>query len=160
MAGNRKALVPACPFPFGLRIGDLPARAQVRQLLIIVKISLFFLRTTLLMLLLMSLSFAIWKFGALTASYPAISSAIFISFVSTLLAYTLTYMGLEKATGQFATLLLSGIVVKMLVGLIAPLVVALVFKPVVVEFVIAYFISYFIFTAFEVYGLMRKLRPD
>lgn len=106
------------------------------------------------------LSYLIWKYAPLAASYPAISIAIFISFVTTLVAYALTYMGLEKQTGQFTLLLLSGIGAKMLVGLVAPLVVALAFKPVVIEFVIAYFISYFIFTAFEVYGLMRKLRPN
>jgi hypothetical protein len=112
------------------------------------------------MVFLIVLSFLLWKYVPLSASYPAISIAIFISFVTTLLAYTLTFMGLEKRTGQFATLLISGIGAKMLVGLAAALTVALLFRPVVLEFVIAYFISYFMFTAFEVYGLMRKLRAD
>ena len=110
------------------------------------------------MIFLIALSFVLWKYVPLAASYPAISIAIFISFGTTLLAYALTYMGLEKKSGHFATLLISGIGAKMLAGLAAALIVALIFRPVVLEFVLSYFISYFIFTAFEVYGLMRKLR--
>lgn len=121
-------------------------------------VSRFFLFSTLLMLLLVGLGYLIWATSSLELSFSAIFLAIFISFLTAVIAYALTSAGLEKASTQFATLLILGMFAKMVVGIAATLIVALAFKPLIREFVFAYFISYFVFTTFEVYGLMRKLR--
>ena len=84
--------------------------------------------------------------------------AIGVSFFTGLMAYMLVYFGLEAGTRVFMARLVLGMVIKMLIGVIIVLVVVIEFKPVVKEYVGAYFIAYFAFTAFEVYGLMRKLR--
>lgn len=110
------------------------------------------------MLLLVGIGYLVWSSSSLEMNFSAIFLAIFLSFLAAVIAYALTYLGLEKGTGQFATLLILGMFAKMMVGIAATLVVALAFKPLIREFVFAYFISYFVFTSFEVYGLMRKLR--
>lgn len=83
-----------------------------------------------------------------------------MAFFPTLLAYSITYMGLDKDTSRFVGFLLTGMLGKMLVGVLAIILVALRFREVRNEFVVAYLIGYFVFSAFEVYGLIRKLRPN
>lgn len=85
-------------------------------------------------------------------------AGILVSFITGAAAYVLSYTGIDKATGQFVTFLMMGMITKMFVGIILVVVMVIQFKPLIKEYVTAYFISYFIFTAFEVYGLMRKLR--
>jgi hypothetical protein len=93
-------------------------------------------------------------------SFVSVFIALITSMLTTWVAYAVTYSGLEKNTNQFVALLLTGMLAKMLVGIITILVVSLRFKPVMPEYVVAYFIGYFLFTGFEVYGLIRKLRPN
>lgn len=100
------------------------------------------------------------RFLAPDYSFVAVLIALITSLLTTWVAYSVTYSGLEKNTNQFVALLLTGMLAKMLVGIIAILVVALRFEPVMPEYVVAYFIGYFLFTGFEVYGLIRKLRPN
>ncbi|GAB4410035.1 MAG: hypothetical protein OHK0039_14140 [Bacteroidia bacterium] len=122
-------------------------------------ISRFILLVTAVALLLL---LAAWGMQAvLPGSYSllAMGCAIAIAYVPTLLAYTLSYMGLDKDTSGFVGFLLTGMLSKMLAGLISVLIVALRFRPVRDEYVVVYIIAYFIFTGFEVYGLIRKLRP-
>ncbi len=89
----------------------------------------------------------------------AIGAAIVVALIPTWLAYALTYMGLDKDTTRFVGFLASGMLGKMLIGVLAIVLVAVQFKEVRDEYVVTYIISYFVFTAFEVYGLIRKLRP-
>lgn len=84
--------------------------------------------------------------------------AIAIALITTLVAYFINSPNLLKANVNFISAMLAGMGLKMIIGLISIIIVALKFQPVLIEYVVAYIISYFIFTAFEVYGLMRKLR--
>lgn len=86
--------------------------------------------------------------------------AILLAYIPTMIAYSLSYTGLEKDTTKFVGFLLTGMLAKMLVGIIAIVVFAVSFKMYRNEFVVTYMVSYFIFTGFEVYGLIRKLRPN
>ncbi|MEZ4825987.1 MAG: hypothetical protein R3C61_06795 [Bacteroidia bacterium] len=88
----------------------------------------------------------------------AVISAILVSFLTGIAAYTLTYNGLQKSTRKFVTFLIMGMLAKMFTGIIIVIVMAVAFRPMIIEYVTSYFLSYFILTAFEVYGLMRKLR--
>ena len=88
----------------------------------------------------------------------AMSTAILVSFFTGLIAYILLYINLDKASRLFVTSLAVGTVSKMFIGIVVVLFVAIQYKPVIKEYVVAYFLSYFILTAFEVYGLMTKLR--
>lgn len=92
-------------------------------------------------------------------SFAAVGIATAIAFFPTIIAYTLTYSGLDKSTTGFIGLLLTGMFAKMVIGIMAIVVVALRFRPVRDEFVVTYIIAYFLFTGFEVYSLLRKLRP-
>ncbi len=85
-------------------------------------------------------------------------AAILVSFITGGLAYIITYQGLDKSTRQFSAMLVLGMFSKLLIGLIGVLVVAVEFKPMLKSYVSTYMLTYFVFTAFEVYGLMRKLR--
>lgn len=93
-------------------------------------------------------------------SVVAVLAAIGIAFFPTMLAYSITYLGLDKDTSRFVGFLLTGMLGKMLIGILAIILVAIRFRPVRDEFVVAYMVAYFVFTAFEVYGLIRKLRPN
>ncbi|MEL6842139.1 MAG: hypothetical protein AAFP02_02905 [Bacteroidota bacterium] len=84
--------------------------------------------------------------------------AAMVSFVTGALAYMITFQGLDKSTRQFSAMLVLGMFSKLLIGLIGVLVIAVEFKPMLKSYVITYMGTYFVFTAFEVYSLMRKLR--
>lgn len=89
----------------------------------------------------------------------AVVVAISLSGLLTMVAYTLSYKGLDKKeTTTFVAYLLTGMFAKMLVGILTVILIALEYKEIVSEYVVSFFLAYFIFTAFEVYGLMRKLR--
>lgn len=84
--------------------------------------------------------------------------AILVSYITGSIAYMITFQGLDKGTRQFSAMLVLGMFSKLLIGLIGVLVVAVEFKPMLKSYVLTYMLTYFVFTAFEVYGLMRKLR--
>ena len=89
----------------------------------------------------------------------AVVVAISLSGLLTMVAYTLSYKGLDKKEPTtFVAYLLTGMFAKMLVGILTVILIALEYKEIVSEYVVSFFLAYFIFTAFEVYGLMRKLR--
>lgn len=91
-------------------------------------------------------------------SMTAIVIAVLVSLTTGIIAYILNYTGLDSGNQRFIASLVVAMAGKMLVGIIVVLVVVVSFKFMIKEYVAAYFFSYFIFTAFEVYGLMRKLR--
>ncbi|MEL6628650.1 MAG: hypothetical protein AAFQ83_10920 [Bacteroidota bacterium] len=92
-------------------------------------------------------------------SFAAIAIAALVAFLPTLVAYTLTYTGLRQETKGFIGFLMGGMLLKMLIGIVFVVIVALQFPEVKVEYVVSYMVAYFTFTGFEVYALMRKLRP-
>ena len=88
----------------------------------------------------------------------AVAAALIIMFLATGIAYSLTYLGIDKNAKQFTTLFMAGMVAKMAVGIVSVLITAVLFKEFVNEYVVAFFTAYFILTGFEVFGLIRKLR--
>lgn len=86
-------------------------------------------------------------------------AAILVALFPTFVAYSLTYMGLDKDTTRFVGYLAVGMFGKMLIGILSIVLVAVQFKEVRDEYVVTYIIAYFTFTSFEVYGLIRRLRP-
>ncbi|MCI4670827.1 MAG: hypothetical protein MRZ79_22015 [Bacteroidia bacterium] len=93
-------------------------------------------------------------------NFAAVVIATLVAFLPTIVAYSITYSGLEKETTAFIGRLLGGMLVKMLIGVLSIVLVALQFREIRDEYVVSYMISYFVFTGFEVYGLMRKLRAN
>ncbi|MEM7372874.1 MAG: hypothetical protein AAF587_29905 [Bacteroidota bacterium] len=91
-------------------------------------------------------------------SQAAINYAILVGFLTAVFAYIINFNGLEGGNRKFFASVVVAMSTKMLVGIIIVVIVAVSYKHMVKEYVISYFFSYFIFTAFEVYGLMRKLR--
>jgi hypothetical protein len=89
----------------------------------------------------------------------AVLAAVLVALLPTLAAYTLTYQGLDKDTTHFIGYLAAGMLGKMLIGILSILLVAVQFEEVRNEYVVTYILAYFVFTSFEVYGLIRKLRP-
>ncbi len=89
--------------------------------------------------------------------YSAIGGVV-VMFVMTLAAYILSYQGISRNSRQFTMLFLSGMGIKMGIGIISVLIVGLIAKDILSEYVVAFFLSYFVLTTFEVYGLIRKLR--
>lgn len=122
------------------------------------KIPRFFLFFSLIALGLFILGYFLNTYWVPQTSRMAIFTAILVSFITGGLAYVLTYTGLEKGNQRFITGLIVGMISKMFVGVIILLIVIVQYRPVVKEYVVSYLLAYFIFTAFEVYGLMRKLR--
>ena len=122
------------------------------------KIPQFILFSSLILVLLMALVYLFHTYWIPDTSQMAMLVAIFVSFSTGILAYILNYTGLKAETRRFMAGLVVAMFTKMLVGIFIVVVVAVSYEDMVKEYVITYFFSYFIFTAFEVYGLMRKLR--
>lgn len=102
---------------------------------------------------------AIFTFPALAAhNQMAILAAVLLSYVSTMAVFFVSFSTLHKSFRQFMYAVLGAMMGKMFLGIISVLVVAVLYKDMKKEYVFAYFFSYFLFTAIEVYGLMRNLR--
>ena len=97
---------------------------------------------------------------SLSVPFLVVLAAILTAYFPTLLAYSLTYMGLDKDTSKFVGFLGAGMLGKMLIGVLAIILVATQFEDLRDPFVVTFIISYFVFTAFEVYGLISKLRAN
>lgn len=93
-------------------------------------------------------------------SIIALSVAIVLALSTTIVAYLIVYTGIHQSAKNFTAFLLGSMLLKMIIGIISVAIVAILFKPFLKTYVIMYFISYFIFTSFEVYGLIRKLRQQ
>ncbi|MEM6345796.1 MAG: hypothetical protein AAF927_18020 [Bacteroidota bacterium] len=118
----------------------------------------FLIFFTIIALVLMGAAWLISTYWITEADLGFMIAAILVSFITGGLAYIITYQGLDKSTRQFSAMLVLGMFSKLLIGLIGVLVVAVEFKPMLKSYVATYMLTYFVFTAFEVYGLMRKLR--
>ena len=122
------------------------------------KIPRFLLLSSLILVLLLAITHLLHTYWIPQTSQMAMYTATFVSFATGLLAYILNYTGLDAGNRRFITGLVVAMFTKMIIGIFIVVIVAVSFEEVVKEYVITYFFSYFIFTAFEVYGLMRKLR--
>lgn len=100
-----------------------------------------------------------------TRSLTAMIAAVMVSLVATDFSYFAMHMGLSKGGARFMQYVSIGMGGKMMVVLFSVLIVLLFWPAVKYEFVGAFAVSYFVFTAYEVYGLMkannaRKLTPQ
>lgn len=91
-------------------------------------------------------------------SWLPISIAVALMWMATSVAYTFSYLGLEKNARTFMTLFFSGMILKFFLGVISVIIVALRYKPFLNGYVLGFFVSYFVFATFEVFGLINKLR--
>lgn len=76
----------------------------------------------------------------------------------TLIAYLLSWFGIQKGGEVSVFTILGGIVMKLLFCMVFVLVYLLKFKVNDIQFVLNFFSLYFLYTAFEVYCLLRNLR--
>lgn len=76
-----------------------------------------------------------------------------------IVAYLITLRGIEKRVALFMNFLMGGMLAKLFVGIVTVSLVAIKLREFAVPFVLTYFFSYILFTSFEVYALMRNLRP-
>lgn len=119
----------------------------------------FVLVLTIALVVLLAVSYGMLELLNPEKSFLAVAIAVFVSYGTTLVAYVATFSGLDKKTNTFISYMLTGMVAKMFAGLITIVVVALRFPEVRNEYVAAFMLAYMVFTSFEVYGLIRKLRP-
>jgi hypothetical protein len=97
--------------------------------------------------------------GLDSGALPFVYFAIVLSAVSSIVAYTIVSSGIQQRIPLFTTYIIGSMLAKMMLGILSITVVALKFKTHSTTYVLSYFSCYFIFTGFEVYALMRKLRP-
>lgn len=119
----------------------------------------FVLVVTIALVVLLASSYGMLQLLDPSRSFLAVAIAVLVSYGTTLIAYVATFTGLDKKTNTFISYMLTGMVAKMFAGLITIVVVALRFPEVRNEYVAAFMLAYMVFTSFEVYGLIRKLRP-
>ncbi len=119
----------------------------------------FVLVLTIALVVLLAVSYGMLELLNPEKSFLAVAIAVLVSYGTTLVAYVATFSGLDKKTNTFISYMLTGMVAKMFAGLITIVVVALRFPEVRNEYVAAFMLAYMVFTSFEVYGLIRKLRP-
>ncbi|MEM0996977.1 MAG: hypothetical protein AAGN35_07855 [Bacteroidota bacterium] len=93
--------------------------------------------------------------GSLTFIYIAIS----VAALSGIIAYIIVNNGLKRSIRMFTSYIIGSMLAKMMIGIAIVLLIALKFKGFATVYVLSYFFCYFIFTSFEVYALMRNLRP-
>ena len=122
------------------------------------KIPRFLLFASLIALGLIIIGLLLHTYWVPQTSMTAIVIAILVSLTTGAIAYILNYTGLDSGNQRFIASLVVAMGAKMIIGVIVILIVVVSFKFAIKEYVAAYFFSYFTFTAFEVYGLMRKLR--
>lgn len=88
-----------------------------------------------------------------------VSVAIGLSGISGIIAFLITYSGIKTKIRSFMNYLMGGMLAKLFIGIITVSVVAIKAGPFSMLFVLAYFFAYILFTSFEVFALMRNLRP-
>jgi hypothetical protein len=93
-------------------------------------------------------------------TFPFIFTAVAVSGLSAIIAYAILSNGMATRIQLFTAYIMGGMLAKTAVGLLTVFVVALKFKDFALEYVLSYFFCHILFTAFEVYALMRNLRPN
>lgn len=101
---------------------------------------------------------AIWVANTYNFDIRAMLAGTMAVYIPTILAFIATSKGLEKPH-LFWTLFMMSTGFRLFIGLISILIVVFQFGKIRNEYIGAYFFSYFLLTAFEVYALMRNLRP-
>ncbi len=122
-------------------------------------VSRFLLLLTALAAIVLGLAYALMVGLEPPRSFPTVAIAVLLAYLGTALAYVVAFPSLDKKTNTFVAAMLTGMVVKMFAGLISIVVVALRFPEVKGEYVAGFLVGYMVFTSFEVFGLIRKLRP-
>jgi uncharacterized membrane protein len=131
-----------------------------------VKLAKYIFLSALIAIVLLAIIIPITMFGMKTESgdpqYSPVASgaAVIVSWLTGLVAYLIINRSLKKETKKFVGALFGGMLGKLLIGMLAVILVAFFDRRVINEFVIVFFTGYFLFTAFEVYALMRNLRPE
>ncbi len=92
--------------------------------------------------------------------WPFFGVAVLLSALSTMASYAIVYNGLKIRIQRFMGYIMGGMMMKLAIGILSITIVALKFKESASVYVLTFFGSYIIFTAFEVYTLMRNLRPQ
>jgi hypothetical protein len=92
--------------------------------------------------------------------WPFFGIAIILSAVSSMVSYAIVAAGIKIRVQRFMSYIMGGMMMKLFVGIASITVVAWKYKENASIYVLTYFVSYIIFTAFEVYTLMRNLRPQ
>lgn len=85
--------------------------------------------------------------------------AVGITAIAGIIAYAITRGGVRKRIAAFTQYLMGGMLAKLFIGIITVSIVAIKIRDLALPFVLTYFLSYILFTSFEVYALMRNLRP-
>jgi hypothetical protein len=88
-----------------------------------------------------------------------VSVGIALSGISGIIAFLITFSGVKKRVQAFMNYLMGGMLAKLFIGIITVSVVAIKAGDYAMLFVLSYFFAYILFTAFEVFALMRNLRP-
>lgn len=92
--------------------------------------------------------------------WPFFWIAVALSAVSSMVSYAIVAAGIRIRIQRFMSYIMGGMMMKLFVGIASITVVAWKYKDYASIYVLTYFVSYIIFTAFEVYTLMRNLRPQ
>lgn len=92
-------------------------------------------------------------------SFQFINAGIAVSYLTTVGAYLLSQIGLFESVTKFMTFLLGSMFAKMVIGIAIIALVIVFYGEYKKPYIFSYFFSYFIHTSFEVFGLMRNLRP-
>lgn len=106
------------------------------------------------------LSAVAWRLSD-AQGYPLMPMMLALALVAftTLASFYVTLPVLEKKFTLFMYAVLGGMMAKMFIGIVSVVAVLLLRKDWKIFYVAAYFFSYFLYTFFEVYVLMRNLRP-
>ena len=113
----------------------------------------------LIMVALMATALVLRDMALPPGSLGFVLGAIALSSISGIVAYAIVFSGIEKRITLFTAYVSGSMLLKMMIGIMGVFIIALKFKQYAAPFVLSYFFCYFIFTALEVYWLMRKLRP-
>ena len=104
------------------------------------------------------MSIAIWVANTYNFNIRAMLAGTMAVYIPTILTFIATSKGVEKPQ-FFWTLFMMSTGFRLFVGLVSIIIVVFQYKKISNEYIGAYFFSYFLLTGFEVYTLMRNLRP-
>ena len=88
-----------------------------------------------------------------------VSVGIGLSGLSGIIAFLITFSGIQKRIRSFMNYVMGGMLAKLFIGIITVSIVAIKAGDYAMLFVLSYFFAYILFTSFEVFALMRNLRP-
>lgn len=123
------------------------------------KSSTFLIIITIVTVLMFGVAFLLFANQYQDDTFRFINAGIAVSYLTTVGAYLLSQAGLFESVTKFLTFLLGSMFAKMVIGIAIIALVIVFYGQYKKPYVFSYFFSYFIHTSFEVFGLMRNLRP-